>query len=136
MSALTKDRNTVRKEGEYAAYPVKAGVKIYAGSIVCIGTDGYAIPGTDTAGLKFIGVSREYVDNTSGTSGAVTVKVWRRGAFELAASGMAITSVGASVYVVDDQTVGVAATTTNDIPCGRVSEYNSSSSVYVDIERF
>jgi hypothetical protein len=52
MSALTKDRNTVRKEGDYAAYQVKANVKIFAGSQVCIDSTGYAIPGSDTAGLN------------------------------------------------------------------------------------
>jgi hypothetical protein len=136
MSALTKDRNTVRKEGDYASYPVKGGSKIYAGSIVCIGADGYAVPGSDTAGLKFIGISRRYVDNTAGSNGALSVEVWRRGCFEMTASGMGIGNAGDSVYVVDGQTVGLAVTTVNDVPCGRISEFNSSSSVYVDIARF
>jgi len=136
MSALTKDRNTVRKEGDYASYPVKGGVKVYAGGIVCIGSDGYAIPGSDTAGLKFVGVSRGYVDNTGGASGAVSAEVWKRGCFEFSASGMVRANVGDSVYVVDDQTAGLAATTTNDVPCGRISEYNSATSVYVAIERY
>ncbi|MBI5189096.1 MAG: hypothetical protein HZA22_00280 [Nitrospirae bacterium] len=133
MSALTKDRNTVRKEGDYAVYPVKAAKKIFAGSIVCIGADGYALPGSDTAGLKFVGIARGYVDNTSGASGALKVEVWRRGAFELAASGMAITNAGDKVYVVDDQTVGLAATTANDVACGKITEFNTATSVYVDV---
>ena len=136
MSGLTKDRNTVRKDGDYASYPVKAGSMVYAGSIVCIGSDGYAVPGADTAGLKFAGISRGYVDNTGGSNGALSVEVWRRGCFELSASAMGRGNFGDSVYVVDDHTVGLAATTTNDVPCGRVSEYNSATSVYVDIARF
>ena len=56
MSALTNDRDTVRKEGKYASYPVKGGAVIYAGGMVCIGADGYAVPASDTAGLKFMGV--------------------------------------------------------------------------------
>lgn len=133
---LTKDRDTVRKEGKYAAYPVKGGAKVYAGGMVCIGTDGYAVPGSDTAGLKFVGVARSYVDNTGGVSGAVSVEVWRKGCFSLASSGaMAISNVGDSVYIVDDQTVGLAVTTTNDVKCGAVSEFVSSTSVYVDIDR-
>lgn len=136
MSALAKDRDTVRKEGEYAAYPVKAGAKIYAGGIVCVGSDGYAVAGSDTAGLKFVGVARRSVDNTAGASGALTVEVWRKGCFGLAASGsMAITNVGDSVYIVDDQTVGLAATTVNDVRCGSVSEFLSSTSLFVDIDR-
>ena len=136
MSVLIRDRNTVRKAGEYASYPVGAGVKVYAGSMVCIGADGYAVPGADTAGLKFVGVARAYADNTAGAAGALSVEVWRRGSFELSASGMAAGNVGDSVCVVDDQTVALTAGTTNHIPCGRVSEFNSAASVYVDIERF
>jgi hypothetical protein len=135
MSALTKDRDTIRKEGMYAVYPVKGNAKIYAGGIVCIGTDGYAVPGSDTTGLKFVGISRGYVDNTGGASGAVVVEVRRKGCFNLAASGMAITNVGDSVYIIDDQTVGLAATAANDIKCGMISEFVSATSVYVDIDR-
>ena len=133
MSALTKDRNTVRKQGEYAAYPVKGGTKIYAGSIVAMGPDGNAVPGSDTAGLKFLGISREYVDNTAGADGDLTVTVWRRGCFELSASGMAKANVGDAVYVVDDQTIGLTAI--NNISCGKISDFNSAASVYVDIEK-
>lgn len=133
MPALTKDRNTVRKEGDYAAYQVKANAKIFAGSMVCIDSTGYAIPGSDTAGLKFVGISRGYADNTGGFDGDLSVEVWRRGSFELAASGMTRGNVGDSVFIFDDQTVGLAATTTNDMPCGKVSEYNSAASVYVSI---
>lgn len=135
MSALTKDRNTVMKQGDYAAYPVKTGVKIYAGSIVAVGTDGYAIPGADTAGYRFVGVSRDFVDNTGGASGALSVEVWRKGCFELASAGMARSNTGDKVYIVDDQTVGLAATTVNDVPCGMISEFYSATSVYVDIDR-
>lgn len=133
MSALTKDRNTVRKQGDYAAYPVKGGSKIYAGSMVAMGVDGYAVPGSDTAGLKFLGISREYVDNTTGADGGLTVTVWRRGCFELSASGMTKANVGDAVYMADDQTVGLTAT--NNISCGKISEFNSAASVYVDIEK-
>ena len=135
MSALTKDRNTVRKEGGYAAYPVKGGARIYAGGIVSMGADGFAVPGSDTAGQKFLGISREYVDNSVGADGDLTVTVWRRGCFELSATGMTKANVGDAVYIVDDQTVGLAATTANDVPCGRISEFNSATSVYVDIEK-
>ncbi len=135
MSALTKDRDTVRKEGAYASYPVEGGAVIYAGSMVCIGADGYAIPASDTAGLKFIGVSRQYVDNSAGASGSVQVEVWRRGCFNLAASGITLSNAGDPVYVLDNQTVGLTAASTNHVACGKVSEYDTASTVYVDISR-
>ena len=135
MSALTKDRDTVRKDGVYASYPVKGGVKLYAGSVVCVNAGGYALPGADTAGLKFVGVARGSVDNSGGPDGAVNVEAWRKGSFEFACSGMARGNTGDAVYVVDDQTVGLAATTTNDIPCGKIAEFNTAMSVYVDISK-
>jgi len=135
MGALSTDRNTVRKQGDYAAYPVKGGVTVYAGSLVCIDANGYALPGADTAGYRFVGVARHFVDNSTGQDGDVSIEVWKRGCFEFAATGMMLADVGGSVYVLDDQTVGLAASATNDIPCGMVSEFNSATSIYVDIYR-
>lgn len=135
MPALTGDRNTVRKDGEYAAYPVKGGSVIYAGGIVCLGADGYAVPASDTAGLKMAGVARGYVDNSAGSDADEYVEVWRRGCFELSASGMGPSNAGDAVYVLDDQTVGLAASAVNDVACGSISEVVSATSVFVDIDR-
>jgi hypothetical protein len=135
MAELTGDRNTVRKQGDYAAYPVKGAKKVLAGSLVCIDANGYAVPAADTAGYRFVGVARGYVDNSGGNDGGLMVEVWRRGCFELAATGMAITNVRDAVYILDDQTVGLAADAANDIPCGNISEFNTATSVYVDIDR-
>ena len=135
MTQSTKDRNTVRKAGDYAAYSVKGGTKIYAGTIVCLDANGYAIPGSDTAGIKFAGVSRQYVDNSPGADGALKVEVWRTGCFEMTTSGIGMANVGSAVCIVDDHTVNLASVTTNDIPCGKISEYVVATSVYVDIAR-
>ena len=132
MTALTKDRNTTRKAtGQIAVFPVATGVKIYAGSQVCLKADGYALPAADTAGLKFAGVSREYVDNTAGQNGDLTVQVWRDGIFDFAASGMGADDVGKPVFVTDDQTV--ALTSTNAVGAGIISEVESATKVWIDI---
>lgn len=135
MSALTNDRDTVRKEGKYASYPVKGGAVIYAGGMVCIGADGYAVPASDTAGLKFMGVARAYADNSAGASGSLQVEVWRRGCFSLTTSGMALSNAGDAVFALDDQNVGLTGASTNHIKCGVISEYVSATSVYIDISR-
>ncbi len=132
MAALTKDRNTTRKIGGQAAYPVAAGVKIYAGALVCINASGYAVPAADTAGLKLVGVSRQYVDNTGGADGAQTVLVWKDGVFDFAAAGMTAADVGKPVFVADDQTVALA--TTNGVGCGIITEVESATKVWVDID--
>lgn len=131
MPPLTKDRNTTRKDGGLAAYGVAANAKIFAGSLVCLNTDGYAAPGANTAGFKFVGVAKEYVDNTGGANGAKNVTVWRNGAFDFTAAGMAITDVGSPVFVSDDQTV--AKVTTIGVGCGIITEVESATKVWVDI---
>jgi hypothetical protein len=131
MAALTQDRNTTRKAGGQAAYPVAAGVKIYAGAMVCLNASGYAVPAADIAGLKFVGVSRQYVDNTNGANGAQTVLVWKEGVFDFEASGMTAADVGKPVFVSDDQTV--ALSTTNAVGCGIITEVESATKVWIDI---
>jgi len=135
MTALNGDRNTVRKEGVYAAYPVKGGAAIYAGGIVCLGADGYAVPGSDNAGLRTAGIARGFVDNSAGSDADGYVEVWRKGCFNLSASGMSAANAGDQVYVLDDQTVGLSASSVNQIACGVISEVVSASGVFVDIDR-
>lgn len=132
MAALTQDRDTQFREGVDFEYPVAANAKIYAGSMVNLNTSGYAKPGADVASEKFVGIAQEQVDNTGGANGAKTVVVRRKGVFELSGSSLAITDVGAAVYVSDDQTV--AKTTTNSVACGKIAGFRSATSVWVDID--
>lgn len=132
MAALTKDRNTSRKAtGQVAVLPVAAGVKIYAGSQVCINGNGYAVPAADTAGYRFAGVSHEYVDNSGGANGALKVLVWRDGIFDFSSAGMGADDVGKPVFIADDQTVALSST--NAVGCGIISEVESATKVWVDI---
>ena len=130
MSALTKDRDTQRRDGEQRRIPVAASAKIFAGSIVCYNATGYAAPGADTANFKFAGFAEEYVDNSSGADGALYVRV-RRGVFEIVTSGAAITDIGKPVFATDDQTVAKSGTT-NGVFVGRIFAFVSATSVFVD----
>lgn len=134
MTALSSDRKTPHREGMEIEYKVAAGAKIYAGSLVCLNTSGYAVPGADTSGFRFLGVAREAADNSSGANGDLLVRVGRKGVFRFSASGMAVTDVGAAVKVADDQTV--AKTTANSVVCGAVAEFVSATEVGVDIDRY
>jgi len=134
MTALTEDRNTQRKDGELIPLPVVADDCIYGGSLVAVNADGYLNPGSDTAGLIFAGVADARADNTGGAAGDITCNVRRRGCYLFAIAAATQANVGDVVYLVDDQTVGLAATTTNDIACGKIVEYYSATKVWVDIE--
>lgn len=131
MAALAEDRDTPMRDNRMYSYPVKAATKIYAGSMVAIDADGYAVPAADTAGLALVGRAEEQIDNSSGSSGDLSVLV-RRGTFKWAATGMTIANVGDPVFVLDDQTVGVASGATNEIFAGTIVEVESATAVWVE----
>lgn len=134
MGALTEDRNTPRKEGVELAFDVVADDCIYGGSLAAVNAAGYLNPGSDTAALIFAGVAMERADNTGGAAGDISCRVRRKGVFLLAIAAATIANIGDDVYLVDDQTVGLAATTTNDIKCGTIWGVESATQVWVDIE--
>lgn len=133
MAALTEDRRLEKYAGDELSYKVAGSTTIYANSLVCLNTSGYAVPAADTANFKFLGVASENVDNGAGSDGDKNVRVWRKGVFELASSSMAITNIGDAVFVLDDQTVGTAAQATNEVACGKIAGFKSATSVLVDI---
>ena len=132
--ALSNDHPIERTDGVHLAYPVNGTSKIYAGALVCVDADGYLVPGADTAGLIFVGWATQQVDNTSGDDGDLNCTVQRRGLVKCAIAAATQANVGDSVFLVDDNTVGLAATTTNDIYCGIIAGYVDTTHVWVDIE--
>lgn len=113
MAALDKDRNTPVREGSEITVPVKAGAKIYAGSLV-VADGGYAKPAAKAENLIALGRAQERADNTSGSNGDVKVRVLR-GAFWWANTAVNAGTVtqaeaGKDVYILDDQTVDKRAT--------------------------
>lgn len=111
MAALTEDRMVVRVGTEL--FPtkmrrlLKGGVKAIKGGFAA-NQAGYARPGITALNLLVFGVFTETVDNTAGADGAASVGI-ERGvfAFNNSSAGDLITQadVGASCYIVDDQTV-------------------------------
>ncbi len=85
---------------ELLAYPVAAGMHIFKGGLVGLKTDGYARPlvGAD----RFVGIAYEEVNNTGGADGAVTVRVYTQGDFEMAIDGIDQASVGQPVFANSD----------------------------------
>lgn len=112
MTALTSDRLSGQKDGLFRTVPVAAGVVIYAGALVVMNAGGYAEPGQAGVGLVTLGRAEYQANNATGANGAVTVKV-RRGIFNFVSgvAGDAITTAnrGATVYVIDDETVGLTS---------------------------
>jgi hypothetical protein len=132
---LSADKELQYTEGVELAFPVVASDIIYGGSLVCVNAAGYALPGSDTAGLIFEGVAIQRVDNSEGAAGAKRAALRRRGLIK-AAMATAITqaNVGDNVFVVDDESVDIAANVDNDIFCGVIAGYIDSTHAWIDIE--
>lgn len=134
MTALSSDKRTERTEGVEVSVPVKGSTTIYAGAMVSVGADGYAVPASDATGQIFMGIALEHVDNSSGSDGDKSVVVRRAGLVKISAgSTISQANVGDKVYAVDDQTVDIAANTTNDILVGKIAAFSSSSAAWIDI---
>ncbi|MDI6853161.1 MAG: hypothetical protein QME75_06090 [Deltaproteobacteria bacterium] len=135
MAALTQDRATPYREGIEIEFPVAGATKIYAGSLVGANAEGFAVPAADTAGLKFLGVALEQVDNTGGANGAKVVRLRRTGVFEFNAASITQAMVGAPMYLKDDNTFDDAAGTTNNIKAGVLVKYVTDTKGWIDISR-
>ena len=133
MTAASSDRATREKSHTIISLPVLTAIVLYAGTMVCTNSAGYAVDGADTAGYKFAGIAQAGVDNSDGASGDLEVELRRDGAWLFAASGLTQADVGKRVYLVDNQTVGLLATTTNDVFVGVITEVVSASACYVAI---
>jgi len=135
MGALTKDRATSYREGVEIEFPVAADTIIFAGSLVCVNSTGYAVPAADVAGYKFVGVALAQADNRGGANGAKKIRLRRHGVFEFDATSITQAMVGDAMYAVDDHTFDDAAGTTNDIKVGVLVKYVNATTGWIDISR-
>ncbi|CAA0103524.1 hypothetical protein [Zhongshania aliphaticivorans] len=106
--ALSADRNTPTKLGTLLAFPVAASTTIYAGALVAANASGFVVPGAAATTLTYLGRAEEYVDNSAGANGDVTVLVRRGQPFKFANSGtdpVVQASLGKPCYIEDDETV-------------------------------
>jgi hypothetical protein len=109
----TAERSTQEQSGTVISVPLAASTTLYAGTLACVNTSGYAVTAANTAGLIVAGV----VDSTavnSGSAGDASVRI-KRGVFKFANSGTNAVDqddVGRAVYVEDNQTVGDAGSGT------------------------
>lgn len=130
MSALTANRDTLQRDGVFESHGVAASTRIYAGSLVCRNASGYVIPAADTATYKVQGIAQEEANNSSGSAAAIQCKT-KWGVARLATSGMGAGDEGKPVYVTDDQTVCLAASSTNKVGAGIILDVISATEVDV-----
>lgn len=105
--SLSTDRNTPERDGRIVYYKVAANTKIFAGSLVALNSNGFAVPATNTVGMKGVGRAEDFIDNTSGNDGDLNVPV-KKGIFkfnndtDIPIKG---SDIMADCYIRDDETV-------------------------------
>lgn len=132
--SLSADKKMEYTEGVEVPFPVINADIIYGGSHVCVNAAGYALPGSDTAGLIYVGEALERVDNSLGNSGDKSVVVRRRGLIKMElATAITVANSGDNVFLVDDEKVDLTANVTNKIFCGIIAGYIDSTHAWIDI---
>jgi hypothetical protein len=129
MSALAAPRTTRCRsavflfEGELVRkvrLTVANGSTVFAGGMVCLNASGLAVPASDAAGLSRVaGIA---IDTIVGDGVRGVDVVFDSEFLLVAAASITQLDVGRLATVVDDQTLGDAAATTNDISVGLVRE--------------
>ncbi len=116
----------------YSTKPLASGAICPMGTMVSL-LNGQAIPSADTAGSVFWGVANgdgAGNDNANQTTGSVNVQIMSpytnpaRNLFGFNMANPTAANVGAKVYVLDNQTVGL--TSTNGILVGRIESVLTS----------
>jgi hypothetical protein len=126
--ALSADRNTPLKGGDIRQFDVAADTKIYAGALVCLNAAGAAVPGAVATTLTAVGRAEAPADNTGGAAGDKRVDV-RKGIFRFnnsaAADEIGAEDIGATAYVVDDETVALTNGTNTRSAAGTIYDVDA-----------
>lgn len=117
MAALIKPRtNAEPRSTGFLTLPMKGATTIFAGALVCLDANGYAIPGATATTLTTMGIAEDTVVN-AGADGAASIVVRTSAGGELdhllvndGTNPVTIAHVGKDVYVVDDNVVSSLAT--------------------------
>lgn len=107
--ALTVNRDLNHYvDQELREVQVAASTHIFKGALVGLTNGGFARP--LVAGDLFVGIAYEEVDNTAGSDGDLSGRVFTQGDFEHALSGATLANIGAAVYASADDTLTFTAT--------------------------
>jgi hypothetical protein len=131
MGTRSSNISMVSELGTINELPVIQSDIIYEGSAVGL-SSGYARP--LEAGDPFMGFAERQVDNSAGGNGDITVRVKTIGLVEATIDSVAITNVGDSVYMSDDDTFTLVSDSNSLI--GKVYRYVTTNTCVVRFSAF
>ncbi len=136
MAAATTDLFVDYDLGNIASYPVITTEILYQGRPVWSTiSNGYAKAGATTpaeATDAFLGFALEHIDNSGGGNGVKNIHVRPSGRVKIAIGSAAITDIGKAVYITDDSTFTLTAST--NLQVGVVAEWISTGIVMLKFD--
>lgn len=103
MTAITKDRNTRRSNGDVRVLPVAANTTLYAGTMLAVNAAGQLVPPGTAGAVRVVGYAQ------TNSTGLATHPAWLgvSGPWVNGSGADQVTAadVGATVYAVDNQTI-------------------------------
>jgi hypothetical protein len=115
---------------ELREFAVATNVNIHRGAALSFRSSGYV--GPLVAGEKNAGFAYESANNTGGANGAVRVRSYVRGSFEVPLSSAAITDLGLALYASADD--AFTKTSSSNTFIGKISGFPKADTVIVDID--
>lgn len=117
-------------------FPVAAATTIEQGKMVMLNATGYAVEGATATGQRMVGMALATVDNSAGADGDLEIEVLKDPArWDSGSAGDAIDrdNIGDTVYIIDDETVGLTDGGATRSEAGKVYQVdnNGADGVYV-----
>jgi|GEM_PF-6186294 len=133
--ATTRDIPLKTRVGDQEEFEVAASVQLFGGAFACLDSNGRLVDATDHASRLFAGIVVAGRDNSSGAAGDKDAMVYTSGEYLLTGSGFSAADEGKPVYLIDNDTVGLAgnADVNELLYVGIITRYKSATTVYVDI---
>ncbi len=129
--ALTANRNVDHYiDQQLRTFAVAGSTHVYKGALVGLKADGY-VRGL-VAGDPFIGIAYEEIDNSSGSDGDKSVRVYTQGDFGHALSGAAITDIGRPLFASADDTLTFAGEGNSYV--GIVEDFLATSEIMLRLD--
>ena len=132
MTALSDTFEAKRQDGEIIDIKVLASETIYKGALVVDVGTGYASAGVYGSSYVFLGIAAEAADNSSGSDGDITVRVYKTGVFQIPKPTAVQTDLGQAMYIRDDNTVDTSVT--NSVLAGYCVDIVDSSNIKLRID--